>query len=127
MHLGSFDGHVGPTTRAKTVAPIVKGLLVLRAEHLVHRLLHDPIDHVRDSESSLTSTRLGDPHAPDIPGSIAPVQQAPPERGQTIFEVLSNFSDRLPVGARGSAICCDVLKRPSQVCIVGYLLHRHRR
>ena len=31
----------------------------------MHRLLHEPVDHVRDAEASLTTARLGDPHAAD--------------------------------------------------------------
>jgi len=81
------------------VAPVVKGLLVVRAGHLVHGLLRDPIDHVRNAERAPTAAPLGDPHTSDISPAEAPVQQAALQRRRTLVHGVTDLFDRLPVWA----------------------------
>jgi len=57
------------------MATSVERRLVMQAEHLVHGLLYDSINHVRDAKASLTARSLRDPHAADIPRPIATIEQ----------------------------------------------------
>jgi hypothetical protein len=54
----------------------MEGLLVVRTKHLVHRLLYDSIDHIRNTKPTLPTARFRNPHTPDVSGLVAPVQQA---------------------------------------------------
>src|SRR5215208_1787740 len=60
---GLGDGRLTTPLRPEAVARRVEDRLEVRAEHLMHSLLHDPVDHVRDTQASLSTTRLRNPHA----------------------------------------------------------------
>ena len=57
------DGRRTAPLRAKPMASVAKYGLVFRAQHLGHRLLHEPVDHGWNSERSLLSVLLGDVYA----------------------------------------------------------------
>jgi hypothetical protein len=120
------DGRMTAASRAKAVATSVERRLVMRAEHLVHRLLHDPVDHVRYPQPS-SSSRFGYPHAADVSRSVRPRQQLPTQLGQHPWQVPAHCLDALPVWAWRAVVRCDSLECLHQACFVRYLLHRHHR
>src|SRR6266511_2417749 len=126
MLLGLGDGRVTAAPGSETVATRVECRLVMRAEHLVHRLLHDSIDHVRNAKASLPA-RLGDPHAADFPRSVAAIKQPLVQRRQHPEEMLAHLVDALPVRTRSASIRRNLLERSPQILLARYLLHRHRR
>jgi hypothetical protein len=124
---GFGDGRVAATSRSKAVATPVERRLVVGAEHLVHRLLDEPVDHIGDAEAALTAPRLGDPHTADHPWPVVAVEQLAVEHGQNVVEVLVHLLDGPPIGSGGSFVRRDVRERCHQVFVAGYLHHRHGR
>ena len=127
MPLGLGDRRVTAATGPKAVATRVKRRLVVRAEHFVHRLLHDSIDHIRDAKASLPAARLRNPHAADVPRSVAAVEQLAAQHQQDLVELLAHLVDALPVRTRRALVRRDLLERFSQILLTCHLLHRHRR
>ena len=82
---------------SESVAALVKRRLVHRFEHLPDRLLHHPVNHVRNAQPSLASSRLGYPHAPDVSSSVAPLQQGLGQLRLDLRPVLTHLLDTLPV------------------------------
>src|SRR5262245_7063850 len=125
--LGFGDGRVTAAPGPKAVAAPVKGRLVIRAEHTMHGLLYETVDHIWDAKSSLSATRLGDPHAADHPRTVAAIQQLAMQRRHDLVEVRSHFADALPIGSGRAFVRRDLFERFSQIFFARYLLHRHRR
>lgn len=77
--------------RAEAVAPVTKYGLVLRAQHLSYRLLHEPVDHGWNSERSLLSVLLGDVYATNgrrlIPSRFDVFNQIGPVQLQVIEQI----------------------------------------
>ena len=71
---GFGNRRVTTTPRSETVATLVKRRFIVRAKHLMHCLPHDSIDHIGYAKATLSTARLGEPHAADIPRSIAAVE-----------------------------------------------------
>jgi len=84
---------VTASPRSETVAAPVERRLVVRAEHLVHRLLYDPIHHVRYAKSSLAAACLRDPDPADQAGPITSVQQRASQRRHDFADVLAHLID----------------------------------
>src|SRR5215510_840695 len=120
------DRRVTAPARPEAMAAWVERRLVVRAEYLVHRLLHDPVDHVRYTKPSLPATRLRDPYPANQPRVIAPIQQGMAERRQNLFEVLSHLAHALSIRSGSAIVTLHALKCSSQVSIARYLFHRHR-
>ena len=55
---GSCNRRVAAAVRAKPVASVVKRRLEVRTERLVHSLLHNAIDDIRDAKASLAAAAL---------------------------------------------------------------------
>lgn len=109
------------------MATPVKRRLVVRAEHLVHTLPHDPVDHVRYSKAPLpTSSCLRNPDPPDLSRLVGPFQQAMRQRRQDRPQMLSHLVDRLPVRSRCSVVRRHFLERFLQVLFPCDFLDRHR-
>lgn len=106
------------------MALVAKRRLVHRFENLTHGLLHHAIDHVRDSQTALAASCLGNPHTPDISGAIGPVKQARGQSRQHDVEALAHRVDRLSVRPWGTPIGCYFLEGAAQVG--RNRLHRHR-
>jgi hypothetical protein len=93
----------------------------------VHSLLHDAVDHVRDAKTSLAATALGDPHAPNESGLVAPIEQRPVQARDDVVEVVSHLGNALAVHTRSSVVVSDALESVPQVHFIRYCFHRHRR
>src|SRR5439155_26501167 len=56
------DRRVTAAAGPEAMATRVERRLVVRTEHLVHCLLHEPVNHVRYAKASLAATRLWNPY-----------------------------------------------------------------
>lgn len=127
MPHGLRDRRVTAPPWPEAMAALVECRLVVRAEHLVHRLLYEPVDHVRDAKAALPTSCFRDPHPADQAGSVAPFQQLAPQRRQHDVEVRAHLGDALPIRSRGAVVLRHLLERTHQVVLGRHLLHRHRR
>ena len=121
-------------TRTKSVAAVVKRRLKVRTEHMMHSLLHDAVDDIRDAKASLATTALWNPHAPDKAGTVAAVEQCSPKLCDHNVEVISHFDDAHAQGLEGlgipagetpvctgcTTVYCDVPKGTSEIRFVRY-------
>jgi hypothetical protein len=98
----------------------------MRAEHLMHRLLHEPVDHVWYAKTSLAATCLRDPYPADHPRAVAPIQQGAAERRQDVFKMLAHLAHALSIRSGSAIVALHSLKCSSQISIARYLFHRHR-
>src|SRR5215475_3502742 len=124
--LGLGDGRLTAPPRAETVARRVKGPFEVRLQDRLHRLLHDPVDHVRNAQAPLATPRLRDPHPPDPTRPVGTVQQRGVQRRQLLAQVLTHLRDALPVRSGGALIRRHLLECLLQMPLVRYCLHRHR-
>src|ERR1041384_4026775 len=126
--LRCFDnGRMAAPFRSEAVVTGVERRFVMRAQYLVHRLLHDPIDHVRYAKTSLPAARLRYPHAADISWPVAPIEQLAMQHRQDSAEVSSHLVDALSIWTWGALVRRHLLERSPQIPFARYFLHRHRR
>src|ERR1041384_2587585 len=123
MQFGFADRRMTAASRSEAMAAPVKRRLVVRAEHLVHGLLHDPIDHVGNAKASLPTSGLRDPHAADIPGPVAAVKQLTVQSQHDIGELLAHLVDALPVWSGRASVGRYLLERSLQILFARYFLH----
>ena len=125
MPLGLVDRRVAAPAGTEPVARSAERRLVQRLEHLPHRLLNNPVDHVRDPQPALPASRLRDQRPTDHAGPVPPRQQIGPQLRTGDRPLLAQLLDRLPIRARGTPVRHHLQQRQRQP--VGNLLHRHRR
>jgi hypothetical protein len=68
--------------RTKSVATVVKGRFKDRLHDLEHGLLNPAINHVRDSQASLTSSGFGYPNPADVARPVVSFQQRTTQTGK---------------------------------------------
>lgn len=117
---------VTASPRSEAVARIVESRFEMRTEHLVHGLLDDAVDHVRDAKTPFSTSRLRNPHTADHPRSVAAIKQRSGKPRQQRVQVFPHIIDALPVGTGRALVGRDLLKRDDQVSSMAYLLHCHR-
>ena len=71
------DGRVTAALRPGAMAALVKGRVIVRPQHLVDRLLYDPINHVGDAQPALSAVWLGNPDTANQPGPITFLHELP--------------------------------------------------
>jgi hypothetical protein len=84
-----------------------------------HTLVQEPavsppvhaINHVGNTQPPLSASRLWYPHAPDVSGTVAPIQQARSQLRQKLLQVLAHVLDALPVRPGRSLIRRHFLER----------------
>jgi hypothetical protein len=84
---------------------------VQRFEHRTHGFLYHSVDHVRDTESSLTTTCLWNPYAPDISGTIGTREQLATNLWQQVIKMFAHIFDALAIWTCGSLIRRHLSKR----------------
>src|SRR5712691_2894163 len=104
----------------------VKGRFPVRAEHVQHRLLNPPVDHVGNAKATLAASWLRNPDPANHPRAIGSVEQVTAKHRKKLVEMLAHLVDAPSIRTRGTAVPCHFPKRSSQVSIAGHLLHRHR-
>ena len=87
---------------------------------MMHSLLHDAVDDIRDAKASLATTALWNPHAPDKAGTVAAVEQCSPQLCDHNVEVISHFDDAHAVCTGCTIVYCDVPKGTSEIRFVRY-------
>ena len=97
MLLGRGDCRVTAPPRPETVAPVVEGRFVVRAEHLVHGLLYDPVDHVWNAKAALAASGFRYPHPANHPRLIPPRQAA-----RASFQAVGRPGARAPLRSPAS-------------------------
>src|SRR4029077_4613824 len=113
------------SSRSETVATRMERRLVHRFEDQTYGFGHHPIDNVRNSEPSLTASRLRNPHPPDISRLEGPFEQRFGELRHKLVEVRAHLFDALVVWARSPTVRGHVLKRFLQPC-ADYIHQRGR-
>jgi hypothetical protein len=73
------------------------------------------------------ASRLVDPHTPDHPRPVAPIQKTAAQLRQNLLQMCCDFPDAVPVRARCAVVRLDLLEGLPQRSRIRYLLHRHRR
>src|SRR5713101_5160273 len=121
------DGRVTAAPRAETMARWVKGRFPVRAEHLQHRLLNPPVDHIGNTKAALAASWLRNPDPANHPRAIGSVEQVTAKHWEKLVEMLAHLVDAPSIRTRSPAVPCHFRKRTYQVFIAGHLFHRHRR
>ena len=99
----------------------------MRAEHLVHRRLHDAVDDIRDAKASFPAAALWDPYPPDHADAVRPIEPRSVQRRHHIVEDVADLIDALTINTGGAVVSRDVRERTPQVHLTRKLFHRHRR
>ncbi len=71
---GFAHGRVTASLGPEAMARIVEVRIDVGTEHLMHGLLNDPVDHVRDAKTSLPAARLGNPDSSNLARPVATFQ-----------------------------------------------------
>jgi hypothetical protein len=99
------DRGVGSAVRAEAMTARVERRFEDRLQDLEHRLLNDPIHHIRNAKPPLPTTRLRQPDPANITGLIAFGQQSVAQRGEKRRSIVLRFLDR-PVRPLPVPPCC---------------------
>src|SRR5216683_2901105 len=126
IRLGFGDGRVTAAPRSETMARWVKGRFPVRAEHVQHRLLNPPVDHVGNAKATLAASWLRNPDPANHPRAIGSVEQVTAKHRKKLVKMLAHLVDAPSIRTRGTAVPCHFPKRSYQVFLAGHLLHRHR-
>src|SRR5713226_5416761 len=121
------DGRVTAAPWSEAMARWVKGRFPVRAEHVQHRLLNPPVNHIGNTQAALAASCLRNPDPANHPRAIGSIKQAPTKDWQKLAQMLAHLVDAPSIRARGTAVLCHFPKRPYQVFIARHLFHRHRR
>ena len=96
---------------SEPMAARMKRRFELRLQHLPHRLLHHPVDHIGNTQSPMTSACLGNPHPPNIAGNVATRQQGLSQHRQQHRQMHTHLFDALSVRTRRPLVRCHCRKR----------------
>jgi hypothetical protein len=104
MITGFGDRGVAAAPGPEPMAAPVEGRVVVRAQDLEHRLLHDPVDHVRYAKAALTASCFRDPHPPDEARLVGTFEQFALQHAQDRVEALAHLVHALLVRPRSAVV-----------------------
>src|SRR6266851_570226 len=97
------DGRVTAAPWSEAMARWVKGRFPVRAEHVQHRLLNPPVDHVGNAKATLAASWLRNPDPANHPRAIGSVEQVTAKHRKKLVEMLAHLVDALSVRAGRTA------------------------
>src|SRR5438132_10949395 len=115
------------SSRSKTVAVVRERRVPPPLQHLHHRLLHQTIEHRRDTKLSHPSVRLGDFHPPHRFRLVGPTQHLLSDRWPVLLQVVGDSADGHSIDARATFISLHLLQSLLQVFSLTYFLHQSIR
>jgi hypothetical protein len=93
---------------------------------LVHSLLHDTIEHIRDAKAAPSAVGLRDPDTSNRTGTITPGDEIGAQFPNHNVEVDRHLFDAPTIGAGSAMIRRNPLEGPFQIFLVCNLFHLHR-
>jgi hypothetical protein len=121
--LRSGDGLVRVPVGAKAVAVLGERRVPPLLKHLQDGLLHQPVQHGRNSQLPHPASRFGNLDPLGRPGLVTPLKQLGPNLRPVVTEVAGQLLDGHPVDARSTLVLTDSLERSLQIPWVTNLLH----
>jgi hypothetical protein len=91
----------------KSMAAVVETRLKDWLQHLVHRLLNQAVDDIRDAEAALASAGFGDPNPPNISRAILPRQQRMSQPGQQPMALAYDLHHAASINAMCALVARD--------------------
>ena len=113
MCLCFCNGRCCTALGTEAVAAWMKAWLEHRLQNLKRGLLHNPVDHVRNAETPLPASGLGDVNPEDVSGPISAFQQVTAQTADKLWRNGLCLFDRLPINARCALVTHYVDKRRS--------------
>lgn len=112
---GLCDGRMATALRTKAMAGRVKCGVVMRIQHVKHRLSDNALDDVWDTEAALTAATLFYPDAAYRAGAIAATKELLVQPYQYRVQVLAHVLNGLTVWTGCTLVLGDALESKSQV------------